>query len=193
MFNGPLGWTGPKEPTAKFVAANANLKQFEDYCNLEFNNSSYKPQMSTSQNDLCTLEIMESTTDTQAVCLAGQFHDLLSKGFCLTKRISNSREVINSVPESKRAPSAKNLDLNKNSALTERAVGIQWNVQADTFSFKIASKEKPATRRGILSIVSSIYDPLSFISPRILPAKDPLILERSPTVIQKLRRPLRYL
>lgn len=149
--------------------------------------------MSTSQNDLCTLEIMESTTDTQAVCLAGQFHDLLSKGFCLTKRISNSREVINSVPESKRAPSAKNLYLNKNSALTERAVGIQWNVQADTFSFKIASKEKPATRRGILSIVSSIYDPLSFISPRILPAKDPLILERSPTVIQKLRRPLRYL
>ena len=111
-------------------------------------------------------------TDTQAVRLAGQLRELLSKGgFRLTKWISNSREVINSVPESERAPSVKDLEFNKTSALTERALGVQWNVQADTFSFKIASKEKPATRRGILSIVSSIYDPLGFVSPCILPAK----------------------
>ena len=111
-------------------------------------------------------------TYTQAVCLAGQLRELLSKGgFRLTKWISNSREVINSVPESERAPSVKDLDLNKNLALTERALGVQWNVQADTFSFKIASKEKPATRRGILSIVSSIYDPLGFVSPCSVPAK----------------------
>ena len=110
-------------------------------------------------------------TDTQAVCLAGQLRELLSKGgFRLTKWISNSREEINSVPESERALSVKDLDLEKNSALTERALGVHWNVQADTFSFKIASKEKPATRRGILSIVSSIYDLLGFVSPCILPA-----------------------
>ena len=108
----------------------------------------------------------------QAVRLAGQLLELLSKGgFCLTKWVSNSREVINSVPESEIAPSIKDLDLDKNSALTERALGVQWKVQADTFSFKIASKEKPATRRGILSIGSSIYDPLGFVLPCILPAK----------------------
>ena len=84
--------------------------------------------------------------------------------------ISNSK-VISSVPESERAPSVKDLNLNKNSALTERTLGVRWNVQADTFRFKIGSKEKPATRRGILSIVSSIYDPLGFASPCILPAK----------------------
>ena len=31
--------------------------------------------------------------------------------------------------------------------------------------------EKPPTRRGILSVVSSVYDPLGFVSPFLLPAK----------------------
>ncbi|XP_068723574.1 uncharacterized protein [Montipora capricornis] len=53
----------------------------------------------------------------------------------------------------------------------ERALGVQWKVKEDTFSYTISHKEKPATRRGILSIVSSIYDPLGFVSPCILPAK----------------------
>ena len=41
----------------------------------------------------------------------------------------------------------------------------------DTFGFKISLRDKPSTRRGILSIVSSIYDPLGFVAPFILPAK----------------------
>ena len=73
--------------------------------------------------------------------------------------------------ESERAPSVKNLDLAENAPLTERALGVQWNVHADTFSFKIANKEKPATRRGILSIICSVYDPLGFVSPCILLAR----------------------
>ena len=39
------------------------------------------------------------------------------------------------------------------------------------FSFRIVSRKKAATRRGILSDVSSMYDPLGFASPFILPAK----------------------
>ena len=62
VLNGPLGQTEPEEATANFVVANANLsKQFEDYCNLEFNDSSYDPKMSMSQNDRRALEVMEST------------------------------------------------------------------------------------------------------------------------------------
>ena len=41
----------------------------------------------------------------------------------------------------------------------------------DEFVFKISVKEKPATRRGILSIVSSVYDALGFAAPFILLAK----------------------
>ena len=53
----------------------------------------------------------------------------------------------------------------------ERALGVQWDVEQDSFTFSILNKHKPLTRRGILSSVSSIYDPLGFLSPVILPAK----------------------
>ena len=42
---------------------------------------------------------------------------------------------------------------------------------SDTFRFKIVIKDRPPTRRGILSTVSSVYDTLGFIAPFVLPAK----------------------
>ena len=111
-------------------------------------------------------------TNPKAVKLVGELRELLSRGgFRLTKWISNSKKVMDSVPESEKVPSVKNLDLSENVTLTERALGVQWNVHTDTFSFKIVDKKKPATRRGILSVICSVYDPLGFVSPCILPAK----------------------
>ena len=54
---------------------------------------------------------------------------------------------------------------------TKRALGVRWDVETDTFGFKISLKDKPITRRGILSIVSSAYDPLGFVAPFIFQAK----------------------
>ena len=103
-------------------------------------------------------------TNPGAVRLVGELREMLSKGgFRLTKWILNSRDVISCVPETERAPSVKNLDLSNNPALTERALGVQWNVQKDTFGYKINEKEWPMTRRGILSIICSVYDPLGFV------------------------------
>ena len=42
----------------------------------------------------------------------------------------------------------------------ERALGVEWNVQEDIFNFRVIERKKAATRRGILSDVSSMYDPL---------------------------------
>ena len=107
------------------------------------------------------------TGEGKAVCLVGQLCELLSKGgFHLTKWISNSKNVLNSVPEAERSPSVKDLNFDQNAVLTERALDVQWNVNTDTLSFKIANREKPATRRGILSIICSVY-----VSPCILLAK----------------------
>ena len=78
---------------------------------------------------------------------------------------------MDSVPESEKAPSVKNLDFSENVTLTERALGVQWNVHTDTVGFKTVDKKKPASRRGILSVICSVYDPLGFVSPCILPAK----------------------
>ena len=81
-------------------------------------------------------------------------------GFNLTK----------SVPENHRKDGAKNTDVD--GKLPEVSVlGICWDIERDTFKFQIDLKEKRVTQRGMLSIVSSIYDPLGFVAPFILRGK----------------------
>lgn len=96
-------------------------------------------------------------------------------GLTLTKWVSNNCEVLANVPEHHRTKAVKELDLDKEKlkeqTTVEPAVGIQWNTHSDTFSFKVTVKSRPATRRGILSTVSSVYDPLGILSPFILKAK----------------------
>ncbi|XP_041484654.1 uncharacterized protein LOC121431209 [Lytechinus variegatus] len=109
-------------------------------------------------------------TQEEAVTLAHKLRCLLqSGGFRLTKWISNDPVVLKTIPESERAKSV--LDLGLNDLPTERTLGILWNVKTDMFEFKVAVKEKPLTRRGILSVTSSLYDPLGFVSPFVLTAK----------------------
>ena len=94
-----------------------------------------------------------------------------SGGFHLTKFICNRRSVLESIPENERSKDVKALDLQYDNLPIERALGVQWCVESDTFKFRITVKDKPITRRGILSVVSSIYDPLGFAAPFTLMAK----------------------
>ena len=53
----------------------------------------------------------------------------------------------------------------------ERALGMKWNVEIDAFEFKVVASDKPETKRGILSTVASLYDPLGLAAPVTLLAK----------------------
>ena len=53
--------TSPVSARAKAAARKARSTQFEDFCNSEFNNSSYEPKISMSENDQHALNIMEGT------------------------------------------------------------------------------------------------------------------------------------
>ena len=109
------------------------------------------------------------TTD-KAVEVARKTRELLARGgFNLTKWISNKKEVIEAIPEEHRAKSVVELKLDR--LAVERTLGVRWDIQDDNFGFTSSLKEKPKTRRGILSAISTIYDPLGFIAPIILPAK----------------------
>ena len=92
-------------------------------------------------------------------------------GFRLTKFICNERDILETVPEEERSKDVKTLDLNYDDLPIERALGVHWCVESDTFGFRILVKDKPLTRRGILSIVSSIYNPLGFAATFALIAK----------------------
>ena len=91
------------------------------------------------------------------------------------KLIDNTRKlcakVLETIPEDGCAKGLKNLDLNQNSLPMERALGVQWCVKIDSFQFRIVLQDKPLTRRGILSTVTSVYDPLGLLAPFILTGK----------------------
>ncbi len=114
-------------------------------------------------------------TVNEAVNMANQLTALMAKGgFHLTKWMSNSREVLASIPQQERVASVVDLDLE--SLPVERALGVLWDVEADVFRFRIAAMKETTTRREILSVVSSMYDPFGFASPFVLRAKQ--ILQR---------------
>ena len=114
--------------------------------------------------------------DTEAALVVSQLTELLSRGgFHLTKWVSSSREVLHTVAEDDRAQDVKTLDLSRDTLPAECALGVFWDVETDSFGFRTVCKKKPFTRRGILSIVSSVYDPLGLLCPFVLPAK--LILQ----------------
>ncbi len=93
--------------------------------------------------------------DLTAVCSKGRFQ--------LSKWISNSRKVLASIPEERLSKSTKDLNLDKDNLPVERVLGLYWCVESDAFMFKIAISERPPTRRGVLSVFGSIYDPLGFL------------------------------
>ena len=112
-------------------------------------------------------------TTSQAVEITKELQELLAKGgFQLTKVISNEREVLNAFPPEHRAPSVKDLDLNLNSLPMDRALGIHWDVEADTFNLVVSSRSQPETRKGVLSSIATIYDPLGLVGPLILPERE---------------------
>ena len=106
---------------------------------------------------------VELVKNVKAMCHQG--------GFNLHKFLSNNKEVIKNIPESDRAEGVKEIDLDLDTLPLERTLGVQWCVESDSFEFSVVLRDKPCTRRGILSTVSSIYDPIGFVAPLMLQGK----------------------
>ena len=121
------------------------------------------------------LKSVKNSSD--ALKLISELTELLeSGGFHLTKFLSNEREVLRGVPESDHAVAVKKLSLDHNLP-TQKTLGVHWDAESDRFVVVVNVIEKPATRRGLLSVASQLYDPIGFLQPFILPAK--ILLQRS--------------
>ncbi|KAL9973003.1 hypothetical protein ACROYT_G019405 [Oculina patagonica] len=57
------------------------------------------------------------------------------------------------------------LDLDLDHLALERALGVYWDAQSDTCKFKAVHAGKPPTKRGILPVIRSLFDPLGFLFP----------------------------
>ena len=50
----------------------------------------------------------------------------------------------------------------------DKALGFKWNTEKDTLGFTIKLVEKSSRRHGLLSMLSSVYDPLGLAAPFML-------------------------
>lgn len=94
---------------------------------------------------------------------------LATTHFRLTKWISNSKTVMKALPSSELSKKIISLDLLD--LPSERALGILWDPNTDKFMVNSLSRSYPDTKRGMLSLVSSIFDPLGFLTPSVLEPK----------------------
>ena len=119
-------------------------------------NNFYVDDMLKSTDTIASaIEIVSSV---QKLCLSG--------GFNLTKFACRETEVTKTIPSSKLSTIVTK-EISK-AEMVERALGVQWCLEADAFSFRISLSDTPLTRRGILSTISSAFDPYGIAGPFIL-------------------------
>lgn len=112
------------------------------------------------------------SSDDDAIQLIREARQLYSAGkLRIHKFISNRQEVLASLPKEECAETARHQDLALNEPLIERALGVKWCISSDQFLFRVVVNEHLLSRRGVLSTVASVYDPLGFVAPFILVRK----------------------
>ena len=128
----------------------------------------------TTRNSFYMDDLMKSVvTLNDAYMLSLQLREMLSLGgFNLVKFLSNSKELLQLLPPDILAKPVESLYFNGDETKTiERALGVKWHISADQFTFTTMKNNASTTKRGILSVSSSIFDPLGLLSPFILRAK----------------------
>jgi hypothetical protein len=106
-----------------------------------------------------------STREDALAVIEGTKGVLQKAGFKLTKFVANDDCILSSIPESDRAKEVKDLNSKSNS----KALGTKWCVEDDKFFFDIDVSCQSSDK--ILSVVSSVFDPLGLVSPVVITGK----------------------
>ena len=122
------------------------------------------------QNDFYMVDFIKSVeTPEEAVEVLNQLQPFLSKhGFELKKWITNSDAVTTAIPEDLRSISKTKQVEVEPSQEGSSVLGPQWTITDDSLQVcRGTSKEveNPITQRKILSLVSSVFDPLGLFAP----------------------------
>ena len=89
----------------------------------------------------------------------------------LHKIVSNDKNLLSKFQSSDLAEGLKNLDLASDSAPLQNSLGLLWDINTDVFTYTFSGVEKPFTKRGILSTINRLFDPMGFIAPIIIQGK----------------------
>ena len=109
-------------------------------------------------------------TEEDTIRFVQRIRSLLKRGgFHLNQWLSSSRAVLATLPPEDRSQPTLNLDLDE--LPSERTLGVLWDSESDSFKFKIKLDSEANTKRKILRVVASIYDPLGLLAPVVITAK----------------------
>ncbi|CAM1293993.1 Uncharacterised protein r2_g327 [Pycnogonum litorale] len=148
------------------ACANWALRETARQCRAQFGDEVAETICSAFYVDDCLRSV---SSISEAISLIDGLRRALKKGeFNLKKFTSNSREILEAIPKDLRAENLQIIDLDRDKLPIERALGVFWCIENDKLCFRITLEDRSATRRGILSVIASIYDPLGLVSPVLL-------------------------
>ncbi|XP_008182033.1 uncharacterized protein LOC103309131 [Acyrthosiphon pisum] len=121
----------------------------------------------TYVDDIC----VGSDSVESALELQSSLQFILAKsGLELKKWSSNTPDILSSVPASDRVCTP--LPFNDSEDGGTKVLGLQWNPNNDFFSCALRFQPSPTfTKRGVLSLVARIFDPLGLFGPTVFWAK----------------------
>ncbi|XP_073949064.1 uncharacterized protein [Choristoneura fumiferana] len=107
----------------------------------------------------------------EAIETAKAIAEILGRGgFKLQKWTSNDMRFLQTIEPQQRSSRVR-MEINLDG--TVQALGLSWNVGKDMFQYTLNLPAVPekVTKRNILAQTQSLFDPLGWLSPAILPAK----------------------
>ena len=106
--------------------------------------------------------------ESQLFALYDQLSQLFEAGgFSLSKWCSNSKNLLNHIPESARVTQHVSFDRDE----VTKVLGVQWQPREDSFTCSVILDPEPPTKRRMLSLLARIFDPLGLVSPITTQAK----------------------
>ncbi|XP_060078081.1 uncharacterized protein LOC132557590 [Ylistrum balloti] len=116
---------------------------------------------------------MSFPTVTEAVDVLKRAQRALLEGgnLKLHKIASSSEKVMSQFPAADLAKTLEPLDLTHDELPLHYSLGMAWELSTDTFTYHTSENQKPFTKRGLLSTVNGIFDPLGFLAPIIIKGK----------------------
>lgn len=93
---------------------------------------------------------------------------LRSAGCSLKKWCSNSSRILDCIPPEDRA-NCPSFELKDEPSL--KILGLHWDPVTDAFGYHTHVEDTPNTKRGVLSAIARLFDPIGALGPMLLWAK----------------------
>ena len=136
------------------------------------NAAEYPQAAETIENSMYVDDVLDSReTVEEARELQKQLSTVLKNGgFDLRKWSSNQPSALVDIPAAERL---SNIIIQDPNNLSHKTLGVLWKTTDDVFTFHVENlkNDEKATKRNVLRVIASLFDPLQFLAPYTTRAK----------------------